>query len=102
MSFNVVFIKEAKRDISIAAIYYFDVGGINLYNKFFDSLLSGEDKLKQNPQFFSYIEKPFRSLKLKGFPYLLIYSIEKELVVVYQVFHAAQNPDKLLFNTPRQ
>ncbi len=51
-------------------------------------------RLLQNPDIFSYYEKPVREGKLNRFPYTVIYEIFESVIVVYSVFMAKQNPDK--------
>jgi len=51
--------------------------------------------LKTNPELFS-IKKPpfFRELPLKKFPFVIIYEIFQNEVIIYSVFHTSRNPKK--------
>ncbi|WP_310559313.1 type II toxin-antitoxin system RelE/ParE family toxin [Flavobacterium sp.] len=51
--------------------------------------------LKTNPELFS-IKKPplYRELALKKFPFVIIYEIFQNEVIIYSVFHTSRNPTK--------
>lgn len=49
-------------------------------------------KLLQNPHTHSYYQKPVRSGKIERFPYVVVYEIFNEVIIVYSVFMAKQNP----------
>ena len=49
--------------------------------------------LKTNPELFPVKKPPFyRELPLKKFPFVIIYEVFKDEVVVYSVFHTSRNP----------
>lgn len=51
--------------------------------------------LKTNPDLFSIKKPPFyRELPLKKFPFVIIYEIFQNEVVIYSVFPASRNPTK--------
>ncbi|WP_394333449.1 type II toxin-antitoxin system RelE/ParE family toxin [Algoriphagus aquimarinus] len=50
------------------------------------------------PELYQFREMPFRSCPLKGFPYLIFYAIEDEVIVVYSIFNTAQDPAKWPWN----
>ena len=47
-----------------------------------------------NPLGFAKKKKSFRQAVLKNFPYLIIFEIVDNLIVVYAVIHAKQRPKK--------
>ena len=49
-------------------------------------------KLLQNPHTRSYYQKPVHSGKIERFPYVVVYEIFNEVIIVYSVFMAKQNP----------
>ena len=49
-------------------------------------------KIEAQPTFYSKAKKNFRQIRLKRFPYLVIYQILKSEVVVFAVFHTSRNP----------
>lgn len=63
----------------------FSIGG------FHDSYLSSIEKLKSNPQFYSYIHKQFRRLLMEKYPYKIIYQITGNKVTIYRVSHTSRD-----------
>lgn len=49
-------------------------------------------KLQNHPQFFGKIKKNFRQAALRRFPYVIVYEIIKNEVVVFAIFHTKRNP----------
>jgi hypothetical protein len=45
-------------------------------------------KLKNHPTHYGYINKNFRRIKTKRFPYLLIYETRENSVIINSFFHA--------------
>lgn len=54
------------------------------------------EKLKQNPFAYSYFDEPYRQGKIARFPYLIIFEIQEETVVVFRVFDGRQDPSQKL------
>ncbi|MDQ6761703.1 MAG: type II toxin-antitoxin system RelE/ParE family toxin [Bacteroidota bacterium] len=50
------------------------------------------EKLSLNPQYYTYINKKYRRIKVKKFPYLIVYEIEKSAVFINSFFHEKRNP----------
>lgn len=51
--------------------------------------------LKINPELFSIKKPPFyRELPLKKFPFVIVYEIFQNEVIIYSVFHTSRNPTK--------
>jgi len=61
---------------------------------FFSELEGCYDKIETWPTAYTKIEKDFRHIVLKTFPYVIIFKIIKEDIVVYTVFHTSQSPRK--------
>ncbi len=61
---------------------------------FIDELDSFFNTLLLNHFVFSYYEKPVRQGKISRFPYVVVYEVFDELIVIYSVFMAKQNPSK--------
>lgn len=47
------------------------------------------------PEGFAKVLDDFRHIKVRRFPYAIYYEFQNGIVVVYAVFHAAQNPVRL-------
>lgn len=52
------------------------------------------DGLLRNPNSYGYYDEPVRQGKINRFPYLIVFEIFDESVVVYSVFMTRQNPGK--------
>jgi len=66
----------------------------DLGNEFIDELDGFFNNLLLNPFVYSYYDKPVRQGKINRFPYIVVYEIFGELIVIYSVFMAKQNPSK--------
>ncbi len=62
--------------------------------EFLDELDKFYIALRQHPLAFSYYDKPVRQGKINRFPYLVVYEIFGDVVVIYSVFMYQQHPDK--------
>lgn len=49
-------------------------------------------KIGTQPTYYSKVKKNYRQLRLKRFPYVVVYEILKNEVVVFAVFHTSRNP----------
>jgi hypothetical protein len=84
---------EAEVEIDDAYLYYEDKR-IGLGKEFLDHLDHYLQIICEYPKHFPVKNKKFREAYLIRFPYLVIYEIEKNKVVVYSVFNTPQNPKK--------
>lgn len=50
----------------------------------------------KNPDDFSYYKNPFRQAKIDRFPYVIVYEVHNNAVIVMAFFNTYQNPDKKL------
>ena len=63
-----------------------------LGTSFLDEVETCFQKLIQSPELFGYINKWLRRMKVNGFPYVVIYEIENDLIFVTSVFHTSKAP----------
>lgn len=61
---------------------------------FLAELESSYDKVETWPASYTKIKRNFRQINLKTFPYVIVFEILNEDVVVYAVFHTSRNPKK--------
>jgi toxin ParE1/3/4 len=52
------------------------------------------DKLESGPALYNKIKKNFRQIILKTFPYVVVFEIDNNDVVIYAVFHTSRNSRK--------
>ncbi len=50
--------------------------------------------LQQNPLTFSYYSEPVRQGRINRFPYVVVFEVFGNTVIVYSVFMTKQSPDK--------
>ncbi|HBR11803.1 MAG TPA: plasmid stabilization system [Chryseobacterium sp.] len=84
--------EEANLEI-IDAYSYYENQQSGLGETFFEQLGLYFKRITENPKHFE-IKNNYREAYIKKFPYLIIYRIEEDNVVVYSVFSTAQNPKK--------
>jgi toxin ParE1/3/4 len=90
MGYNIVVQQEAIIDIQTAYEWYEEKRaglGDELILEIEDCL----QKVAQSPQNYSYINNIFRRIKTSRFPYLIVYEIDGENVIVIAVKHAKRN-----------
>ncbi|MFV7234465.1 type II toxin-antitoxin system RelE/ParE family toxin [Flavobacterium sp. ZB4R12] len=85
--------EEAVFDIKETYLYY-EEQKIGLGNRFLDTLETYLERVQKNPEHYQVKRKPYREAFIKDFPYLIIYEIEANKVVVYAVFNTWKDPNK--------
>lgn len=91
------YILEVKDDANIEIIeayLYYEEKRVGLGDEFLEHLDIYFDRITTNPKHFPQKRKPYREAFIKRFPFLVIYEITKEKVIVYAVFNTWQNPEK--------
>ena len=94
MEFSLEMTDAAKRDILEAVLYYQKISEL-LGERFYLELMNSLEAIEENPTYFSYYNPPFRRFLLNHFPYLIIYKIYKQVVIITGVVFAKQNPEKI-------
>ena len=85
--------EEARKGIIEASDWYAGKGvGLNFY--FIEQLEAVIKVILTNPKAYKRVYKNFRQAALKKFPYVVLYELEIETVIIYSVFHAKQHPKK--------
>jgi hypothetical protein len=95
MSFSVIVKQEAHQD-TLDAYNYYEEKLTGLGDRFLDALQQRYKELSVNPTFFSYIDedslKILRDVKLEKFPFVVVYEIIKNQVLVYAVHNTYKHP----------
>lgn len=84
---------EANIEI-IEAYLYYEEKRTGLGEEFLEHLNTYFERIITNPKHFPQKRKPYREAFIKRFPFLIIYEITKDKVLVYSVFNTWQNPEK--------
>ena len=88
------------RDAAVAdakdAYWYYESKQPGLGERFLEELLQRYFDISRHPEYFTFIDeqKIIRDIRLKHFPYLVVYEIIGDTVVVYSVHNCYRNPDK--------
>lgn len=81
-------IKMAKQ-----AYQWYENEQLGLGEVFLLSLENAYLKISTHPEYFSILKKPYRQIRLYRFPYVIVYEIIKERVVVFAIHHTSRNPN---------
>ena len=81
------------------AYSWYEIQLEGLGESFLYELETGYKRILGNPTFYSFLENGFRRISLKRFPYIIIYEIDGNSIVVYAIFHTSRDPEKRLTDT---
>lgn len=76
------------------AFNWYEEQQAGLGDLFLAELENGFDKLEIWPLSYTIIKKNYRQFILRTFPYVIVYEILNDAVIVYAVFHTSRNPRK--------
>ncbi len=95
MAYRLIILKAAAEDTKEAYNYYEDIQP-GLGDRFLAELLVRFNEISRHPKYYGFIDEHhlIRDIKLKSFPYLVVYEIDAETIVIYSVHCAYRNPDK--------
>jgi len=88
MSYALKIHSEAVIDIQKAFEWY-EMQQTGLVFEFIEEIENGFTKICEHPKYYTSINKVFRRIKIKRFPYLIIYEIEKDVVIINSVRHGS-------------
>lgn len=94
MVYKIIVSPKAQTEIENAIDYYAERSN-SAPVKFIDTIQDTYKILSLNP-YYKNRYKNFRSVTVKGFPFLLFFIIDddSETILIISCFHTAQNPDK--------
>ena len=67
--------------------------GLSSSSRFLRSVAAVEEALARDPERYAMVHTPYRSAKLRKFPYALHYRVVGETVSVLACLHFRQSPD---------
>ena len=91
MSYALEIQQEAVSDIQEAFEWY-EIQKAGLGFEFIEEVENALANISEHPKFYTAINRFFRRIKIKRFPYLIIYEIENDLVIINSVPHARKKP----------
>ncbi len=93
MSYKVSIEAEARQELNDSAIWY-EERSKDLGGKFIDAFLAVLDYLETRPLAYPMLERDYRQVVMKLFPFVIIYKVEGDEVRIIAVFHSSRNPKK--------
>ena len=95
MIYNIILSEEARHD-EIESYQYYETQRPGLGEEFLLILEDCYAALRKHPHLFSFIDahQELRDVKLKRFPFVVIYEISGADVYVYSVHHTSRLPKK--------
>lgn len=93
MTYRVVLTSNAKNQIAKSYDYYEEMR-LGLGEEFLQELEKRYDDLTNHPEYYSFIDnrKIIRNIKIKRFPYVLIFEIEANKVIILYVHNTSKQP----------
>jgi len=82
---------EAIMDMREAFTWY-EQQRTGLGYSFLEEVETCYQKLLESPEYYGMLNKRLRRIKINGFPYLIIYELEVDTVIINSVFHTSRLP----------
>jgi len=93
MKYSIRFKEDALADASEIANWYNEKkNGLGL--EFLDELELAVKKIKTNPFHYQVQKNEIRQILLDKFPYLVMFEIEQNQIIIYSIIHSKRNPKK--------
>ena len=91
MKFEIEIKQEAREDIADIFLWY-EEHQVHLGYRFLDVFEERIAFLQKDPQVYSKKYKTFRQALVSKFPYLIIFEISGNIIIVFAVIHAKRKP----------
>ena len=83
----------ARQDIAEALAWY-EQQTLGLGLEFLRCIEATVVSIQRHPQMYPAVLDCYRRAVVRRFPYVIFYAVEPERIVIYAVFHCAQDPGK--------
>ena len=93
VKYNLIIRDEADEETIESAIWY-EKQRDGLGQEFLEEVENSLNTIFNYPLHYQKISKRFRQIPLKRFPFVILFEVAKNLVIVYSVFHTSRNPKK--------
>jgi plasmid stabilization system protein ParE len=91
MNYELVFKEEADQEITESFIWY-EKQQLGLGELFLSEIDKGISLILSNPYQYAIRHNNKRAAVIKRFPFLIIYEIIENEIVIYAVFHSSRDP----------
>lgn len=92
MKYHLIIKEEANQEIIDSYLYY-ENQSKGLGEKFLENLEIYFERIQKYPKHYQIKRKPYREVFVKNFPFVIIYEINENDIIVYAVFHTRRNPN---------
>lgn len=93
MTYHLIIKEEVEKE-TIEAFVWYECRQQGLGNDFLLQLEEHLNNIVNQPFLYQKIYKQFRQVFLKRFPFVIIYEIDANTIIVYSIFHTSRNPKK--------
>ena len=87
-----VFLKTAQAELDAAVDYYVEHASDRVAEAFLQDILHARQRLIEHPEIGPAISKRLRALRLRHFPYSLIYRLSADLITILAIAHQRRRP----------
>lgn len=87
-----VFLKTAQAELDAAVDYYTEHASQRVAEAFLQDALHARQRLIEHPEIGPAISKRLRALRLRHFPYSLIYRLSADTIAIHAVAHQRRRP----------
>jgi len=93
MKYILIILDEVYKELNESALYY-EEQQFSLGEALLDEFESALIKIHVNPEGYEKKYKNFRQAMLNRFPYLVLFEIDEEHIVIYRFINARRHPQK--------
>ena len=91
MFYSLIIKEEAIQDLQVAYDYYEEQKS-GLGERFLDVIELHLEQVQAHPLHYPTKKKTFREAVVKKFPFIIVFEMEQDTLVVYAIFHTFRNP----------
>ncbi|SEF56922.1 Plasmid stabilization system protein ParE [Halpernia humi] len=73
---------------------FYESKSIALGEKFISTVEKYFERISNNPKHFQIKREEIREAYIKVFPFVIVYQIIKDTIIIYSIFHTSRNPSK--------
>lgn len=95
MAYPLLILKAAADD-TLEAYNYYEGLQAGLGDRFLAEVLERFNEISKHPHYYGFIDEQhiIRDVMLKSFPYMVVYEVEENAIVIYSVHCGYRHPDK--------
>lgn len=95
MTYKLAILKSAAQD-TLEAYNYYEGLQQGLGDRFLTEVLERYNDIIKHPKYYGFIneENIVRDVMLRSFPYLVVYEIEDDKVIIFSVHSTYRNPER--------